>query len=140
MKPEPVMEESQGVGKRIALTVADREDLWRVILQGSRCDIEIPEIEFAIRPRERRRVDTIYNIIASAVFHLGDHVQRSTRAGAISDDEASKICATIDCLNTLLDVEQPFTFVLVDPQGISELKPMQGTHVGPLLGCVTEEA
>merc|ERR1711920_802456 len=79
-------------------------------------------------------------IIASAVFHLGDHVQKNTRAGAITDDEASKICATIDSLNQLLDVEQPFTFVLVDPQGISEMKPMQGTHVGPMLGSIDEAA
>merc|ERR1719343_341918 len=115
MRPEPGEEDLQGgPGQRVALTVADREDLWRVVLQGPRCDIEIPEIEFAIRPRAKRRVDTIYNLIASAVFHLGDHVQKNTRAGAISDDEVSKIVATIDTLNILLDVEQPFTFVLVD--------------------------
>lgn len=141
MRPEQLGGEDSaaaGAGQHIAFTVADREDLWRVVLQGPRCDIEIPEIEFAIRPRERRRVDTIYNIIASAVFHLGDHVQKNSRAGTIGDDETAKICATIDSLNVLLDVEQPFTFVLVDPQGVSELKPMQGAHIGPFLGCVSE--
>lgn len=130
MLPEPTEEElAAGPGTRTMFTVTNRADLWRLVLQGPRCDVEIPEIEFAIRPKERRRVDTIYNMIAAAIFHLGDHVQKNTRAGAISDDQVSKICETMDRLNELLDVEQPFTFVLVDPQGVSEIKPLEGVHV-----------
>jgi len=113
--------------------VGAREDLWRLVLQGPRCLIEIPELEFAIRPMAKRRVDTIYNMIASAVFHLGDHVRKNTRVGGISDDEAKRICDTIDSLNMLLDVEEPFTWVLADPQGVSELKPMEGVHATELV-------
>merc|ERR1711920_553142 len=86
-----------------------------------------------IRPKERRRVDTIYNMVASAVFHLGDHVRKSRRSGTISEEEVSKIAATIDSLNVLLDVEEPWTFVISDPQGVSELKPSLGAHIGPLV-------
>jgi len=129
MKPPPDVEDLSGPGTRTAFTVSGREDLWRVVLQGPCADIEIPEIEFEIRPRERRRVDTIYNIIAAAVFHLGDHVQKNTRAGAMTEDDAAKICVVIDSLNQLLDVEQPFNIIIKDPQGVSELKPLEGAHV-----------
>jgi len=139
MLPEPLVDELTGPGRKITFTVAEREDLWRVVLQGPCADIEIPEIEFGIRPRETRRVDTIYNIIASAVFHLGDHVQKNRRANAISDEEVSKIVATIDSLNVLLDIEQSWTFVVSDPQGISELKPQIGAHVCPLRDTGTSE-
>merc|ERR1712039_690740 len=92
MRPEPTEEELSGPGSRTMFTVATREDLWRLVLQGPRCDVEIPEIEFAIRPKERRRVDTIYNMLAAAISHLGDHVQKNRRVGGISDDDVSKIC------------------------------------------------
>jgi len=140
MRPEPSAAELVGrPGSRIRFTVGTREDLWRVVLQGPRANLEIEELEFVIRPKERRRVDTVYNMIASAVFHLGDHVQKNTRAGTIDEDEVTKICAAIDGLNVLLDLEQPFTIVLEDPQGVSELKPMDGAHVGPLLEAAEEE-
>merc|ERR1711972_937374 len=109
-----------------------REDLWRVVLQGPQAMVEIPEIEFAIRPDSKRRIDTIYNLIAAAVYNLGDHVRLNSRAqGSMSDDEATKICDAIDSLNRLLDLEQGFTFVLSDPQGVSDLKPIDGAHVSP---------
>jgi len=132
MKPPPDVDDLTGPGLRMAFTVSGREDLWRVILQGPCADIDIPEIEFGIRPRERRRVDTIYNIIAAAIFHLGDHVQKNTRAGGMSEDDQKKFSAIIESLNLLLDVEEPFTVVIRDPQGVSELKPPEGAHVEPL--------
>merc|ERR1712115_159470 len=107
MLPEP--EETEGSaavpGVRIAITVAERSDLWRVVLQGGRANVEIPESEFAIRPQGKRRVDTIYNMIGAAVFNLGDHVRKNTRYGGISDAEVSSITETIDQLNALLDLE-----------------------------------
>ena len=116
--------------------------------------MEIPELEFAILPKAERRVDTIYNLlpdpfewsenvvlrIASAVLQLGDHVRKSRHMEAMSEDEATKICDTIEQLNILLDVEQPFTVRVLDPQGgqpqrvfpefllggISDFKPRYG--------------
>ena len=74
--------------KCLTFTVSERHDLFRVLLQGahaeviiawlvfcgwrrwlcclcphSLCQVEIPEIEFSIRPKAERRVDTIYNLI-----------------------------------------------------------------------------
>lgn len=68
-------------------------------------------------------------MIAAAVFHLGDHVQKNSRVGGISDVEVTNISETIDHLNQLMDVEEPFTLIISDPQGISELKPIAGAHV-----------
>ncbi|CAK9075449.1 unnamed protein product [Durusdinium trenchii] len=100
MRPEPTEELVDG--KCLTFTVSEREDLWRVVLQGARAQVEIPEIEFSIRPKAERRVDTIYNMIASAVFHLGDHVQKNRRmGGALSEEDCNKICETIEQLNIL---------------------------------------
>ena len=33
-----------------------------MLLQGGRAQVEIPELEFAILPKQERRVDTIYNL------------------------------------------------------------------------------
>ncbi|CAE8603987.1 unnamed protein product, partial [Polarella glacialis] len=120
MKPAELEVESErlaAVATKTSFTVSEREDLWRIVLQGPEASIEIPELEFAIRPQERRRIDTIYNIIAAAIFHLGDHIQKNSReGGVISSDHIDGICSTIDSLNVLLDVDRPFTVVIVDPQ------------------------
>jgi len=70
-------------------------------------------------------------MIAAAIFHLGDHVQKNKRLGGnLSEADAIKICEAIDNLNVLLDLEQPFTWIINDPQGVSELKPNDGVHIG----------
>merc|ERR1712224_686424 len=123
MFPEPTEDEMMArPGSQIRFTVSENKDLWRVVLQGPKGILKIPEIEFEIQPYSNRRIDTIYNILAAAIFHLGDHVQKNKRAGAISEEETSKIVETIDSLNRLMDVEEPFTFIISDPQGLSELK------------------
>eukprot|EP00434_Breviolum_minutum_P039181 symbB.v1.2.034783.t2/scaffold4552.1/size38125/3 len=125
MRPEPP--EDLKDPKCLTFTVSERHDLFRVLLQGAHAEVEIPEIEFSIRPKAERRVDTIYNLIASAVFHLGDHVQKNRRmGGSLSEDAMNKICETIEQLNILLDLEQPFTVKVKDPQGVSEFKPSNG--------------
>jgi len=41
-----------------------------------------------------------------------------------------KILETVAALTALLDVEAPFELRVVDPSGISELKPEDGVAVG----------
>eukprot|EP00931_Biecheleriopsis_adriatica_P091981 TRINITY_DN65823_c0_g1_i1.p1 TRINITY_DN65823_c0_g1~~TRINITY_DN65823_c0_g1_i1.p1 ORF type:complete len:333 (-),score=60.07 TRINITY_DN65823_c0_g1_i1:46-903(-) len=130
MRPEPSEDDTSGPGVHLVFTVSEREHLWRILMQGPVAEVEIPEIEFGIRPKAQRRIDTIYNMIASAVFHLGDHVQKNKRmGGTMSENEINRIAETIDQLNALLDLEQPFTVVVKDPQGVSELKPRAGVSV-----------
>ncbi len=47
----------------------------------------------------------------------------------MSADHAAKIMATVEQLNVLLDVEQPWTWVVHDPSGTSELRPADGVLV-----------
>ena len=54
-------------GKCLTFTVSERHDLFRVLLQGAHAEVEIPEIEFSIRPKAERRVDTIYNMMLGEV-------------------------------------------------------------------------
>lgn len=132
MRPDMAEDGQSREARRIMLTVSEKVDLWRVVLQGPEATIEIPELEFAIRPSSKRKIDTIYNVIASAVYNLGDHVRLNSRGQAsMPEDEANKICDAIDSLNRLLDLDSPFTFILTDPQGISDLKPIEGAHVCP---------
>jgi hypothetical protein len=46
--------------------------------------VEIPELEFEISADGKRKIDSIYNIISSAIFNLGTHVR--TAGAAVSDD------------------------------------------------------
>lgn len=125
--------EEAGEEIRVVMRPVPKEDLWRVVLLGPRAQVEIPEIEFLFQPKNRRCVDTVYNMIASAVFNLGDHVQKNRRmGGAISEEELELICQKIDQLNTLLDMEQPFTFRVQDKQGLSEFKPSNGVVILPV--------
>lgn len=134
MRPVPKEDDLRpGMGQSLTFTVSEREDLWRVVLLGPRAQVEIPEIEFLFQPKNRRCVDTVYNLIASAVFNLGDHVQKNRRmGGAISEEELLLICEKIDQLNTLLDMEQPFTVRVQDKQGLSEFKPSNGVVILPV--------
>eukprot|EP00285_Hemiselmis_virescens_P009345 CAMPEP_0173378456 /NCGR_PEP_ID=MMETSP1356-20130122/1611_1 /TAXON_ID=77927 ORGANISM="Hemiselmis virescens, Strain PCC157" /NCGR_SAMPLE_ID=MMETSP1356 /ASSEMBLY_ACC=CAM_ASM_000847 /LENGTH=263 /DNA_ID=CAMNT_0014331529 /DNA_START=70 /DNA_END=858 /DNA_ORIENTATION=+ len=114
------------------LTIATREDLWRVIHKAPCAVVEIPELEFEIGADSKRKIDSLYNLIASAVYNLSMHV--STLGNAISDDHKEKIGETVDELNKLLDVEKPWTLLLHDRTGLSEIRPEEGvetTEAGP---------
>jgi len=47
----------------------------------------------------------------------------------LSDDHKNKIMDTVIALNIFLDVPKPWTWVLHDPSGTSEFKPMEGVLV-----------
>jgi len=116
-------------GKRMVFTVSEQQDLWRVVMQGANAIAEIPEIDFEMKPDRRCRIDTIYNVIAVAVFHLSNYVRDASTSSQVSSEDAFKIADLIENLNKLLDLEQPFTFVITDPEGISSIKPADGVHI-----------
>jgi hypothetical protein len=167
--------------------VTSTSDLWRVCLKSPHATVEIPELEFEISADGKKRIDSLYNHIAQAVFNLGNHVQvrrqggasgggswgwgalglgrgwclagdgcpagpalppRASRAGArsscthrrchprpqgmggtMSSEHAQRIMETVTELNKLLDVEKPFTWIVHDPSGMSEFKPVEGVEV-----------
>jgi len=83
--------------------------------------MEFPDMEFEIGADAKRKIDSLYNHIAAAVYNLSMHV--STLGAQLSEDTKDKISETIDQLNVLLDVEKPFTILIHDRTGISEIRP-----------------
>lgn len=106
---------------KITFSVQDRGDLWVVMLKPKGAWIEIPELEFEIGRGDSRQVDTIYNIIGEAVFQLGTYLQNNH--GIISEERFEGIYQAIHQLNGILDVEQPFTWIVHDPTGTCTFKP-----------------
>mmetsp|Transcript_34482 Transcript_34482/g.68981 ORF Transcript_34482/g.68981 Transcript_34482/m.68981 type:complete len:288 (+) Transcript_34482:55-918(+) len=123
-KPLPPAAERKMFIKKFKITT--REDLWRVCHKAPSAVVEIPEIEFEIGADAKRKIDSIYNHIASAVYNLSMHV--SKLGNQISQDHKEKIGETVQQLNALLDVTEPFTFVLHDRTGISEIVPEEGVN------------
>lgn len=112
--------------KTITVNVSELSDLHRVCLKAAEATIEIPELEFEISPDRKNRIDTIYNHLGSAIFNLGSHVRMNP---AMESDVANKIIDTVIALNVLLDVEKPWTFIVKDPTGFSDVKPLDGVQV-----------
>mmetsp|Transcript_2250 Transcript_2250/g.3414 ORF Transcript_2250/g.3414 Transcript_2250/m.3414 type:complete len:233 (-) Transcript_2250:759-1457(-) len=117
---------------KMTFIVQNRQDLWKVCLKSAHATIEIPELEFEISVDGKKKIDSIYNHIASAIFNLGNYVGDARRVGSLSLDHAEKIMDTVENLNKLLDVEKPFTWIVHDPSGTSVMKPTTGVLVSEL--------
>lgn len=122
LKPEPPPEEWKPT--RMTMRITDRKQLWSVCVKSQHARVEIPEMEFEISADGKRKIDSIYNILGSAIFNLGTHV-RTTGAG-MSDDHKEKIMECVEQLNKLLDVDEPWTWVVHDPSGLSQFSDMEG--------------
>mmetsp|Transcript_12295 Transcript_12295/g.37878 ORF Transcript_12295/g.37878 Transcript_12295/m.37878 type:complete len:296 (-) Transcript_12295:61-948(-) len=130
------------VPKKMVLNVKSSQDLWRVCMKAADATIEIPELEFQIGSDQRRKIDSIYNHIGAAIFNLGSHVREA--GSSMNEDTKNKIVDTIHLLNLLLDVPRPWTFIVHDPSGMSEIKPdagvtMKRTEVGAPLEALAED-
>ena len=47
----------------------------------------------------------------------------------MGDETKAKILETVEALNKLLDVEEPYDIVLLDPSGVSEIMPAEGVAI-----------
>ena len=119
MKPLPPFTDRQMFIK--SFKVQSRKDLWRVCHKAPSAVLEIPELEFEIGADAKRKIDSLYNHITGAVYNLSMHV--STLGAQLSEDHKDKITTVIDELNAALDVEKPFTILIHDRTGISEIRP-----------------
>ena len=102
-----------------------------VLHKSPEAAVRIPHLEFEIGADSKRRIDSVYNHISTAVWNLGAHV-RSQVGREDATDEAASILATVDALEALLDVDEPFDLVVDDPTGASSFKPMDGVEVEEL--------
>merc|ERR1711998_175040 len=114
--------EDERVPLKLVYKINSTKDLWRVCLKSKGARVWIPEIEFEISADGMRHVDTVYNHIADAIFKLGQHVQEQAAAG-VAEDERFTIMDTAAALNIMLDVEDPWTWIVHDPDGLSTFKP-----------------
>ncbi|KAJ9524652.1 hypothetical protein V8C86DRAFT_2528284 [Haematococcus lacustris] len=125
LKPEPPREQWRGT--KMTLNITSRQQLWNVCYKSPYARVDIPEMEFAINADGKRKIDSIYNIVASAVFNLGTHVR--TVGQGMSSDHKDKIVECVEDLNRLLDVDTPWTWVVVDPSGLSQFSDMSEVKV-----------
>ena len=112
----------------MTLHVKERADLWRVLYKSPDAAVRIPHLEFEIGADSKRRIDTVYNHITNAVWNLSSHL-RSKVGDAESTDQAVALSETVDALEGLLDVDEPFDIVVDDPTGASQFKPNDGVEV-----------
>lgn len=125
IRPDPP--QSSWRACKMTVKIESTKDLWRVCLKSPNARIEIPELEFEISADGKRHIDSIYNHIAAAVYNLGNYVRQA--GSSLSEDHKSKIMDTVIALNIFLDVPKPFTWILHDPSGSSEFKPMEDVEV-----------
>jgi len=111
------------------LKVTVSEDLWKVFYKSPECRVEIPELEFEILPDGQNRVDTIFNHLSDAIFNLGQYVGHSVHSGTMSGGVADKISETVVALNEILDIPNPWTWIVHDPSGLSMFKPDNGVEI-----------
>ena len=103
MKPDPPQSDWKPV--KLTLRVTDRQDLWNVLLKSPQARVEIPELEFEISEDSKRKIDSVYNHIAAAIFNLGTHV----RSVPLPEDTKNKI---VECI--MVGVVVGFWWVYVE--------------------------
>ena len=113
----------------LTLRVRERSDLWRVLHKSPEAAVRIPHLEFEIGADSKRRIDSVYNHISQAAWHLGAHIRSQIGEGAEATESAAAILETVDALELLLDVEEPFDLIVDDPTGASSFKPSDGVEV-----------
>eukprot|EP01065_Artemidia_motanka_P024493 TRINITY_DN2926_c0_g1_i1.p1 TRINITY_DN2926_c0_g1~~TRINITY_DN2926_c0_g1_i1.p1 ORF type:complete len:424 (+),score=178.33 TRINITY_DN2926_c0_g1_i1:72-1274(+) len=117
--------------RRMRLRITERRQLWHVFLQAPDARVILPEIEeFEFQPMGQRRIDSVYNHIASAIYNLGKHVQDSLRVpGSMTPEVEGRFLDTIHLLNKALDVEHPFTWLVEDPTSASLWQPLDDVEI-----------
>ena len=118
--PDPPPEECKP--QRLECVLSSRPDLWRVLMLHPGASAEIPELEFEIGADHRRRVDSVYNHIGGAIFNLERHVEMLGEDNEQAARERRGIKDMCDELRSVLDMDTPATFVVID-RGLSAFKP-----------------
>jgi hypothetical protein len=114
----------------MTLRVEQSTDLWRVLFKSGAAAVRIPHLEFEIGADSKRRIDTVYNHINNAIWNLSSHMRGAqAEAGAEFTAEHIAILDTVEKLEALLDVNEPFIIVVDDPTGASRFKPDDGIEV-----------
>merc|ERR1712094_46012 len=98
------------------------------LLKAEDAQVEIPHLEFVICSERNRRIDSLYQHLATASENIEQHAQML----GDSPEERTKLLAAVEGLRALLDVEEPFELIVLDPSGMSEFNPADGVRTGEL--------
>lgn len=123
MRAKEITETEPANAFTLTFPVTKREDLQVVCAKSPAATITIPEIEFSIGNDGKRAVDTLYNHIGQALFQLEFY------ASHCDEEKKAAINATLEELRKCLDVESPWTWVVEDPSGMSELDTQENVQV-----------
>lgn len=109
-----------GPPRMLAITITSSAQLLdTVCMKAEDAEIEIPKLGFAIGADSKRHIDSFYNHIIAAREDLDRHAA----ALGSNPDEQTKIQATLQGLQELLDVSEPVDIIVRDPSSRSEIKP-----------------
>lgn len=103
---------------QLAFQVQSREDLKTICVKAPGAVIRIPELEFDFGPQQIKQTDTLYNFIGIAITQLSTHTSTSD---LMDSETKAKIDAAVNELEKLLDVEIPWTWLVFDKTGMSEI-------------------
>lgn len=117
--PDPPREEWEPT--KITFRIRTGEDLWRVFHKSKWGRLTVPSLEFEIQADGQRHIDTLYNHIGNAVTNLAAHA--SSLPQGDENCPKVKILETVEALNEMLDVQEPWDMVMYDPSGVSEISP-----------------
>mmetsp|Transcript_26326 Transcript_26326/g.84269 ORF Transcript_26326/g.84269 Transcript_26326/m.84269 type:complete len:174 (+) Transcript_26326:1465-1986(+) len=81
--PEPP--ETEWKPRKLTYKINSTKDLWKVCMKSAYARAEIPELEFEVAADGKRKIDSIYNHIGSAVWNLGNYVKGND--GMIPEDQ-----------------------------------------------------
>ena len=109
----------------LTLNVKSREDLWRVLFKAPDALVRIPHMEFEIGCDEKRKIDSVYNHISHAAWNLSSHIRGRKDLDSVY---VSRVNATIETLEKLLDVDEPYQIIVDDYTGASAFKPDEGVE------------
>jgi len=104
--------------RQLLIPVTSIADLYKVVLKPADAQVLIPELEFYIMESQEKQINTIWNHLASSIFNLG----LEAKQGTWDDNTVNRVTDTLLALNRLLDVEDPWTFIVKDPSGLARVK------------------
>ena len=118
-------------GVRYILTVKDMADLNRQVIKSETATIMVPEVELEI-PRESQKGSS--STIEGFLTKTRDSIlEKQDERREVQPELADQLDSFIKRLNTLLQVDTPFTFILEDPTGNSFLENPNAPKPDPLL-------
>ena len=110
----------------MSLSISSSAELWRVLMKAEDATLRIAELEFEISASGKKRVDAIYQHVATAMWDLTEHAKQLEGSA-----DGAAIASSVADLSALLDLGKPWTLVLLDPTGRSKISPMDGVKVSP---------